>query len=416
MTPSARLSAAIFVLDQIGAGQSVEAALTQWGRASRYAGSGDRRAVRDLVFDALRAKRSFAALGGRAVGAADTGRSLVLGGLRAAQMPDNDIAALFSGENHAPAPLGPDDIARAPLPSESLDLPDWLIPELQRSPCDLPAYAQALKSRAPLFLRVNLAKISADALGQKLAALGIGFAAVPPLPETLMLTENAARLAASDIIAQGWAELQDASSQAVVAALDLPQTGRIMDFCAGGGGKILAIAARLPLAKGVTLHAHDANPQRMDDLPARAARAQANVQITPNLPEPKSFDRHHQGYDLILCDVPCSGSGSWRRDPMGKWVLSPQKLAQVQALQASILDRAAMYLAPGGQLAYSTCSVLYSENEAQIAAFLQRQPHFSCVFMQRFGLGNLRPQSQPKDDSLGDGFFLAVLREGATSD
>lgn len=411
MTPSARLSAAIQVLDQILAGHSAEVALTTWGRASRFAGSGDRRAVRDLVFDALRAKRSLAALGGAQEGGVITGRNLILGGLRAAQMPQAQIAALFSGEGHAPAPLGQGDSPRAPSPMEALDLPDWLIPELDRSLADVPAYGAALKTRAPVFLRANLAKLTAAQLAEKLAALGIGASPVAHLPEGLMLTENAAKLASSDIIAQGWAELQDASSQAVVAALDLPPSGRILDFCAGGGGKILAIAARLHDQADARFFAHDANPRRMADLPARAARAHAAIEIIPNLPEAAKFDRQRQGYDLILCDVPCSGSGSWRRDPMGKWALTPDKLSALGAAQAGILDSAARYLADGGQLVFSTCSVLTGENEDQIAAFLQRHPHFKCATMQRFGLGDLA-----HDRRGGDGFFLAVLRQCATND
>lgn len=382
MTPAARAAAAIAVLDRVLAGEPAEKALTGWGRGARYAGSGDRAAVRDLVFDALRCKRSFAALGG-----AMTGRGLVLGAARAAGL---DPALWFDGSAHGPAVVT-DEPGRKPEGAEALDVPDWLLPPLREAlgeDCD--AVLAALRQRAPVVLRVNLGKTGRASAIAALAEEGI--TAVPhPLAEAaLEVTAGARKIQASRAYAEGLVELQDAASQAVVEALPLRDGTRVLDLCAGGGGKTLAMAARAR----ILTHAYDASPRRMADLPARAARAGVKVAITEN-PEKAA------PYDLILTDVPCSGSGSWRRDPEGKWRLTPERLADLQALQGEILARAAAMLAPGGTLAYATCSFLRAENEDRIAAFLTANPGWICRLQRRF---------TPLEG--GDGFFLALLGRG----
>lgn len=379
MTPAARLSAAILVLDQILAGANAEQALTNWGRASRFAGSGDRAALRDLVFQALRCRRSYAALGGAA-----TGRGLILGSLRAEGV---DPAQFFTGDGHAPAPLG-DEPGRTPEGFEALDCPDWLAPQLQASlGGDFAPVMQALRHRAPVFLRVNLARLTRGQAQTRLAQEGIATIFNSLANSALEVTENARKIQNSTAYAEGLVELQDAASQAVVAALPLRPGLRVLDHCAGGGGKTLAMAAQ----GGLTLFAHDAAPGRMRDLPARAQRAGAKVALTDN-PEKTG------PYDLILTDVPCSGSGSWRRDPQGKWALDAARLADLLATQAQILDRVAPMVAAGGHLAYATCSLLQAENDGQIAAFHARHPGWRQT---------TRLRLTPLDGA--DGFFLAVL-------
>ncbi|MBN2630849.1 MAG: RsmB/NOP family class I SAM-dependent RNA methyltransferase [Rhodobacteraceae bacterium] len=381
MTPAARLSAAITVLDHVLAGESAERALTHWGRASRFAGSGDRSAVRDLVFDALRCQRSFAALGG-----AMTGRGLVLGGLRAAGV---DPAPLFSGDGHAPAPLTALDQGHMPQGAEALDLPDWLLPELSLSLGeDLAAVAEAMRHRAPVFVRVNIARITRPAAIAALQAEGITAHPHALADTALEVTQGARKIQTSKAYLTGLVELQDAASQAVAARLPLRDGMRVLDYCAGGGGKTLGMAARARLQ----LFAHDAKPARLRDLVPRAARAGAQVSLTDS-PAAGS-------YDLVLADAPCSGSGSWRRDPQGKWALTPEKLAQTLALQDLILDRSAALVAPGGVLAYATCSLLDAENSGRIAGFLARSPGWRQTDQLR-----LTPLSG------GDGFYLAVLTQ-----
>lgn len=397
MTPAARLAAAAQILDDILAGQHAEGALTAWGRGARYAGSGDRAALRDVVFDALRCKRSFAALGGGL-----TGRGLVLGGLRAAGLKAAAIADLFSGQGHALPPLGPADEARAPTPNEACDLPDWLIAQFQTSLGPQAADVMAaLRTRAPVFLRANPARATRAAAVDALAQSGIETSFIQGLKYGLHVVDNARKIAQSDAYINGWVELQDAASQAVIEALDMPPLGRILDYCAGGGGKTLSMAAQVHENSNVSIYAHDSAPRRMADLFARAQRAGANIALCENPAKTAP-------YALILTDVPCSGSGSWRRDPQGKWALTPARLQDVLQTQAQIIDSAAAMLAPNGTLAYATCSVLRCENEDQITAALLRHPHLACTNMQRFGLG--QGGGALPNTAQGDGFFLAVLR------
>ncbi|NGM47267.1 RsmB/NOP family class I SAM-dependent RNA methyltransferase [Rhodobacter sp. SGA-6-6] len=377
MTPAARAAAAIAALDRILAGEPAEKVLTLWGRAARYAGSGDRAAVRDVVYDCLRCLRSFAALGG-----GTTGRGLVLGAARAAGAE----ALWFDGSPHGPAVA--DEQGRHPEGLEALDCPDWLAPRLQASlGADFAPVMQALRRRAPVFLRVNAAKATVAEAIAALAAEGISAQPHPLSSFALEVTANARKIQHTQAYGEGLVELQDAASQAVAEAVPLTPEAKVLDLCAGGGGKTLALAARAPLR----LYAHDANPRRMADLPARAARAGAKVTITEN-PEKTA------PYDVILADVPCSGSGSWRRDPEGKWALTEDRLQALLALQAEILDRAARLCAPGGTVAYATCSLLREENEDQAAAFLARNPGWRLIDSRRF---------TPLEG--GDGFGLALL-------
>lgn len=378
MTPGARIAGAIEVLDRVLAGARAEVALTNWGRANRFAGSGDRAAIRDHVFAVLRCRRSYAALGG-----AETGRGLMLGALRAA---GGDPADLFTGAGHAPAAPGAGEAGREPGELEALDCPDWLAPALQSAlGADFAPVMRALQRRAPVFLRVNLARLDRAAAIVLLAEGGIE-ARPHPLAETaLEVTGGERRIQASAAYGEGLVELQDAASQAVALALPLADGQRVLDYCAGGGGKTLAMAARARLR----IEAHDVDPGRMRDLPARAKRAGVAVRLTAVPRGP---------FDLVLADAPCSGSGSWRRDPEGKWALTPERLAALTAVQAEVMDRAAALVGPGGVLAYATCSMLEAENEAQVQAFLARQAGWSCGLRRRF---------TPLDG--GDGFFLALL-------
>jgi 16S rRNA (cytosine967-C5)-methyltransferase len=388
VTPGARAAAAAAILDRHLGGEPAERALTNWARGSRYAGSGDRAAVRDLVHDALRRRRSAAALGGAA-----TGRGLILGLLRDR---GDDPAALFAGVGHAPASLTPAEAAHLARPADlpelaALDCPDWLAAPLRASLGDrfAPVMA-ALRDRAPVWLRVNAARATPAAAAARLAADGIETRPHPQLRGALEVVANARRLRASQAWRDGLVELQDIAPQQAMASLPLEPGMRVLDFCAGGGGKALALAARVP---GARMFAHDAAPRRMADLPARAERAGARIVVLSPAAAAATGP-----FDLVLCDVPCSGSGAWRRDPEAKWRLDPAGLARLGLLQTEILDAAATLVAPGGTLAYATCSLLDVENGDRIARFLRRAPGWRLTGQQRF---------LPPDD--GDGFFLATL-------
>ena len=383
MTPGARLAAAIDILDRVLAGANAEQALTNWGRASRFAGSGDRLAVRDVVYDSLRCLRSCAGLGGGM-----TGRGVVLGLLRAQGI---DPATLFTGDGHAPAPLTEAEFAPpAPLADlAALDCPDWLAPALRASlGADFTAVMQALRVRAKVFVRVNTLKSTPGDAIASLAADGITACAHGLSTTALEVTVNARKLSASAAFLSGAVEVQDAASQAVVDALPLRDGMRVLDYCAGGGGKTLAMAARARLK----LTAHDIDPRRMGDLPARAARSGVRVTLSQTSDLPRNFD-------LVLADAPCSGSGSWRRAPQSKWTLTPDRLEDLTRMQDQVLDAAATLVAPGGWLAYATCSLLDVENADRVSAFSARQSGFgppqSLRFLPTMG---------------GDGFFLALMQ------
>lgn len=384
MTPQARVAAAIAILDRILDGGSAERTLTTWARQSRFAGSGDRAAIRDLVFDALRRRRSYAWLGG-----AESGRGLMIGRLLAA---GEDLHAVFTGAGYAPAMLaeGEDlgrDLDAAPDPVK-YDCQDWLWPELNASlGADTVPVLTRMQSRAPVFLRTNLRRITrADAIAS-LASDGIEARPHALSPTAIEVVGNPRRVQSSTAFKMGEVELQDAASQAITdALLAACPTATVLDYCAGGGGKSLALAA----GGAGTVTAHDIDPGRMKDLPLRAERAGVEIAITAS---PKGL------FDTVLCDAPCSGSGAWRRQPEAKWTLTPEALDHLTASQDGILDRARTHVAPGGCLAYATCSLLDRENGDRAEAFLDRHPEWSETTRKRL---------TPLDG--GDGFFIAVFR------
>ncbi|UWR28001.1 RsmB/NOP family class I SAM-dependent RNA methyltransferase [Sulfitobacter sp. S223] len=385
MTPAARVAAAIEILDMIGDGLPAEQVLTRWGRGNRFAGSKDRAAIRDHVFDVLRVRRSAAWLGNAA-----TGRGLMIGLLR---LQGIDPATLFTGEGHAPAPLMDHEmqLPEGEMPdADAWNLPDWLTERFAEGLGDAAAEtAQKLQGRAPVTLRVNVAKTNTSDAILMLKEAGVEVVENPLSATALTVVEGSRRIRNAPAYMDGFVELQDASSQAVVDAL--PQAGRVLDYCAGGGGKALAIAARGADA----VFAHDIDVGRMRDLPLRAARAEAEIT------QLEGSDLATFGpYDLVLVDAPCSGSGSWRRAPEAKWRLTPEQLAQTMDLQDSILDAAAALVAEGGTLVYATCSILPDENQQRVAAFLARNNGWVCTWEKTFEVSDL-----------GDGFYSAHLTQ-----
>lgn len=380
MTPGARVAAAIAVLDRVRAGVPAEKALTQWARGARYAGSKDRAALRDHVFMVLRCWRSCAARGG-----GESGRALMLGGLREQGL---DPEEFFTGEGHAPERLTEAErVWAAPDAAAARDMPDWLWSRFVASlGAEAETAAQGLRARAPIMLRVNSRRATPEGAMARLADEGIVTRPVGCVKTALQVVEGERKISGSACYSEGWIELQDGSSQAAMEAIAAPDGARVLDYCAGGGGKVLALAARI---EGV-FFAHDAAPARMRDLPVRAARAGVDVQCVA---QPEGV------FDLVLCDAPCSGSGTWRRTPEAKWALTPERLAELTALQRGILSKAAVLVAPGGCLAYATCSVLQDENQAIMDRFSSENPDWSLVGMRHW----------PISDE-GDGFFLAQLR------
>ncbi len=390
MTPGARVAAAIDILDQILGGAPAEATLTGWARGHRFAGSKDRRAIRDHVYDALRNLRSYAAAGGDSAHMPQSGRAVMLGWARASGA---DVTELFSGTGYAPQAVGPNEKEIAPSSNGQLmDLPDWLAQVFLDAfgEADAKQQAELLKRRAPVTLRVNIAKASRTDVRKALAAEGIE-AFENPLSRTALTTTGEVRgLEQQVAFLGGLFEFQDAASQAVVDRLSLEPGASVLDFCAGGGGKSLAIAAQTQSR----VFAHDINTKRMADLPARAARAGANVQVSRSFSELKG-----KYFDCVLVDAPCSGSGSWRRDPDAKWRLSPEDLDAVIGLQQDVLKDAAGFAKPEGTLAYATCSILPQENRNVADLFVSTHPEWQISNV------HLWPISE-----FGDGFGLTLLK------
>jgi 16S rRNA (cytosine967-C5)-methyltransferase len=385
MTPAARVQSSIEILDTILSGMATEQALTRWARANRFAGSKDRAALRDLVFSAIRCRSSFAFLGG-----SGTGRGLMIGSLIA---ENANIDEMFCGLGYAPEPLTDDERSTLKSPEDvpddiAVDLPDWIWAKFQEDLGDSAAEtAKVLRNRAPVFLRVNLKKCTQSQAVDLLKAEEIDVRPHSLSDTALEVTTNPRRIALSKAYTSGFVELQDTASQAVCDFLELPNAGRILDYCAGGGGKSLAMAARTE----ADIFAHDAHSSRMSDLPSRAERASISLNILDEIPNGAQFD-------LVLCDVPCSGSGSWRRSPDGKWGLSKESLADLNATQTQILTEAAKLVKPHGELAYATCSVFACENRDRVDAFIFANPDWSVISDRQF-----LPQQG------GDGFYIARL-------
>jgi len=392
MTPNARYAASIEILDRILTGEPAEKTLTNWARSNRYAGSKDRAAVRDIVFDCLRRKRSLMYLAGF-----DGARGLVAGHILAAGQA---VGNVFTGERFASEVLSRteqsslDQLKETPSDAVRLDVPDWIVPKLRESLGDaFEANLCALQTRAPLDLRVNQKKANVSEVQQSLAKDDIETTLVAIAPNALRVTRNPRRVALSASYRDGLVEIQDAGAQAIVAELPLDGVKAVLDYCAGGGGKTLAMAARID--GDARFDAYDQNKVRMNDSPVRAQRAGVSVrtlQVDPVLTDIT--------YDLVMLDVPCSGTGAWRRNPDGKWRFTDAELNDLLEVQARILEAGQKSVASGGLLAYVTCSLLTDENETQVATFLANHKEWRTIQSKRFHCG-----------AETDGFFLALFEK-----
>lgn len=388
MTPAARLAAAIEVLEDVEARRRpVADALKDWGLAHRFAGSKDRAAIANHVYDALRLRASARWIMGE-----ETPRATLLGSLgRARGWGVAEIAALFTGEGHAPAPLT--EVERARLAAASLDnaplyvaadIPEWLAPAFAAAFGEnAAAEGAALAGRAPLDLRVNTLKTTRAKAQAALAHLGATPTPLSPLGLRVAVNAEgrAPALAAEPAYVKGLVEVQDEGSQLAAALAAASPGDQLLDLCAGGGGKTLALAAAMD-NRG-QIYATDSDGRRLTPIYARLERAGArNVQVRA----PKGRDAEGAAVadlagrcDLVMVDAPCTGTGAWRRNPDAKWRVRPGALEQRMADQDRVLDLAARCVKPGGLIVYVTCSLLIDENEARIAAFLSRAPGFAAL-------------------------------------
>jgi 16S rRNA (cytosine967-C5)-methyltransferase len=431
MTPGARLSAAIEVLADIEDRRRPAAdALKDWGLAHRFAGSGDRAAIGGLVFDALRRRSSAAYLMG-----ASTPRAILFGALRLERaMSIESIARLADGVRHAPPP--PDHAEADALAAVALrddapahvrgDYPEWLDPYFAAVFGEERAdEGAALSRRAPVDLRVNTLKADRDAALAALAHLGATPTPWSPVGLRIALSADAKSppLHAEPAYMDGHIEIQDEGSQLAALLPGVRPGETVVDLCAGGGGKTLALAALM--ANSGRIVATDTDIRRLAPSHARIARAGVrNVEVRTPRGDTELLDDLSGAADLVLIDAPCTGVGAWRRNPDAKWRVRPGALEQRIKAQDTALDRSARLVRPGGRIAYVTCSLLDEENGARVRAFTSRHPEFAVVPATEVAgaLGAERGQflAAIKVSAEGllmtprrtgtDGFFVSVMR------
>ena len=419
MRDGGRLTAAIEVLTEIETRHfPVRMALKRWGESARYAGSKDRAFVSGLALDALRRKRSLGWMMG------DTSaRGVVIGVLVHDWGWSLDRVAEAMGEEHGPGALtdlererivAPVPIADAPAPVAG-DYADWLEPFLVRAlGADHTAEMAALSQRAPVDLRINLLKTDIERGGKAVASIGAAPAGGLDTAFRIDAPQAADRTPSVEAVpafSKGWFEVQDLGSQIAAATAGEIKGKQVLDFCAGGGGKTLALAAAM--GNSGQIYAHDSDPRRLADTIRRAQRAGVrNLQIRSPI-EGEPLKGLEGKLDVVFVDAPCTGSGTWRRHPDAKWRLSPDQLAKRQIEQDSVLMDAADFVKVGGRLIFVTCSLLVEENEDRVAAFLERRPEFSVTpavvpgiesHLTPLGFLRLTPHGAETD-----GFFAAVL-------
>lgn len=439
MKLAGRLAAAIEVLETLEAQRRpVAHVLKDWGHAHRFAGSGDRNAIGNLVYDALRHRRSLAARMGD-----DSARAAILAvvhflpGYLDGPLPD------FAGDAHAPEPLSEAERAALAAPAPEMEpavaanCSDWLWPMMQRVfGDDTQAQLGAMAARAPLDLRVNLLRSKPERIEKGLSRYtpkaDLAFPALRRI-EPLEGFGRAPHIASDEAFQKGWIEIQDAGSQlAAELAFCSGRSRTILDFCTGAGGKALALSG-LMAGQG-QVFAHDADRRRMADLWPRVKRSGAhNIQVI----DPDALERHElssHGADCVLLDAPCTGTGTWRRSPDTKWRVAEGSLADRMAEQNIVLAQGAKLVRPGGRLVYITCSLLAEENEDRVVAFLASHGDFAPMAAEAL-MGSLDRPDVPRwlpsvaldrhaGGALGirltpltsatDGFFIACMtRAGA---
>ena len=433
MIPSARLAAAIEVVADIEARRRPAVdALKDWGLNHRFAGSSDRAAIAGLVYDALRRKSSSAWIAGN-----NSPRGVLLGMLRQERgLSVDELEKLCSGARFSPPPLtaaeqaslSAHNLAGAPAPVLG-DYPEWLDPYFSRVfGDDRAAEGAALARRAPLDLRVNTLRCERDEVRPKLEDLHAEPTQWSPIGLRIRLAADAKNpaLHAEPAFRKGMVEIQDEASQLAALFAGAKPGEQVVDLAAGAGGKTLALAAAMD--NHGQIYATDIDKRQLAPIHERIARAGArNIQVrTPRGDDDVLADLAGRA-DVVLIDAPCTGTGTWRRNPDAKWRVRPGALAERQKQQASLLDRAVSLTKPGGRIAYITCSVLSEENGDQIRAFTGRHPDFSVEKPAEMGqaLGEraylfARAALISEEGLLmtprrtdTDGFFVSVLRRSS---
>ena len=427
MRPGAHIKAAIEVLVEVlERHRPAASALSDWGKSHRFAGSGDRAAIGNLLYDALRRRRSLAAQMGT-----DTPRAVVLAA--APQALGLSIAAVLAsadGSPHAVEPLSEVEragLARGTPPDAPAsvrgDYPDWLEASFARAfGATAAEEGAALARRAPVDLRVNTLKVDRDKVLKALARLTALPTPLSPIGVRLPVPEGAGRqpnVEAENAHGRGWYEVQDEGSQIAALMGCAAPREQVLDICAGAGGKTLAFAAMM--RNSGQIYAYDGEATRLRPIFERLKRADVRNTQVLRAGDGAALMALGARFDLVFVDAPCTGTGAWRRRPDAKWRLRPANLTQREQEQSALLEAAAPLVKPGGRLVYATCSVLPQENGDRIAAFLANHSEFATLpwreSWQR-GVGGEAPISADGSEATllltagrhgTDGFFIAIL-------
>jgi 16S rRNA (cytosine967-C5)-methyltransferase len=419
VTPAARLAAAASILDSIAQGrQPAEAVLKAWGAQNRYAGSKDRRAIADRVYKVLRARGRLSwIMGGR-----EDGRALVIGSLSALDgLQLDEIEALHSGDGYGPRPLSKQERSRITAGEGELPgwvaagLPEFVVEDFKTTYGDAwTEQARALmEPRAPIDLRVNTDRAEVASVEAELREAGLSpeFTLWSPIGLRLA-SEPPPNVQALDAFKAGRIEIQDEGSQIVCALAGAAPGLTVVDYCAGGGGKTLGLAAAMQ-GQG-RLVASDVVARRLDNIRPRLERAGVAAELVLIGQNGGGLEALNDEADLVFVDAPCSGSGTWRRRPEDAWRLTPEEVARLHALQVRILDQAARLVKPGGRLAYVTCSMLSAENEASADAFEAAHPEFTPVATTPPFAAQAAARHRMSPATTGtDGFFFALYERTA---
>ncbi len=430
MRPASRITAAVEVLHEVlDKHRPASEALSDWGKAHRIAGSGDRAAIGNLVYDALRRRSSTAWRFG-----SDTPRALAIGTAAATfGLEPEAVAALCDGSEHAPAALSGHELAGltrtlddAPAHIRA-DIPEWMWPVFEATfGARAIAEGVALAQRAPTDIRVNTMKSSPERVTKALTSFGLERA--PFVPNGLRIPPPSGpgrtpNLQAEAAFQAGWFEVQDAGSQIAAALAGAGPRLQVLDLCAGGGGKSLAMAT--VMQNTGQIYAYDGDRLRLKPIFERLKRAGARKVLVGGARDKVALSALGPRFDVVLVDAPCTGTGVWRRRPEAKWRLREQSIDVRKSDQREVLALAQPMVKPGGALVYVTCSMLPAENNEQVQAFIAENPDFTCESYADAWARTL-PGAPPKSadgrsDTLlltpashaTDGFFIAVLRRAA---
>ena len=432
MKPGARLQAAVEVLDDITVRhRPASQALADWGRSHRFAGSGDRAAIGNLVYDVLRRRLSLAARMD-----SDATRALVLAAapLALGMTADQVIAAADSSQ-HALATASPEEVANLSrdLPADTpahirADIPEWLMPSFVSVFGEYGAVSegQALAQRAPVDLRVNTLKADREKILKALHKFDAEATTLSPIGVRIPAPKGAGRTPNVEVEpghGKGWWEVQDEASQLAAQLAGPGPRMQVMDLCAGAGGKTLALSAIMQNTGQI--YAYDSDRIQLRPIFERLKRAGTRNVQTMTAGDKDAVTALGPKFDLVFVDAPCTGSGVWRRRPDAKWRVKPQNLTDRIAEQRAVLDFGASLVRPGGRLVYVTCSLLPEENQQQAAAFVERHAEYQIEpYAARWQalLGPTPPDSADgRDDALlltparhaTDGFFIATFLRSA---